>query len=133
MRIFLVQQQHLPLRRSRLKTDNIKEINDVINWIDINKQGIIKFIFSTGFAVDKQYHSDKLVYVREKNCLDQIDIIEIDKIIERSSDWSISISSKKTVIKIGPITLQMKGSGKNAAYHSMQFNCKRTDLIKYLD
>jgi hypothetical protein len=121
------------LRRSRLKTDNIKEIDKVIEWIDENKQEIIKFIFSTGFASEEKYHSNKLVYVRVKNCLDQIDIIDISKIIEKSADWPISIANKKTVIKIGPITLQMKGSGTGSAYHSLQFNAKRTDLLKYLD
>ena len=39
----------------------------------------------------------------------------------------------QTVLKLGPITLQMKGSGdkKGTSYHSMQFNASLSDILKY--
>ena len=48
-------------------------------------------------------------------------------------DAKVSISDKMSVIKIGPMTLQMKGSGKGSAYHNMQFNMSLNDLTKFME
>jgi hypothetical protein len=50
-----------------------------------------------------------------------------------SLEATVEVKDSQSVIKIGPFTLQMKGSGKTgSAYHGMQFNASYKDLKEYI-
>jgi hypothetical protein len=69
----------------------------------------------------------------KKDCIQTVQEIDIDSLINNIVDKaSVKIRPSQSVIEIGPVTLQMKGSGKNSDYHNMQFNASLNDLNKYI-
>ena len=58
-----------------------------------------------------------------------MDTSRLIKSVSTHHEWMVKPSS--TVLALGPLTLQMKGSGKKAssAYHSMQFNASIKEII----
>ena len=122
-------------RRSRLLTNNIDNMEDVTTWFFENRVSIFKFALSTSFnsPKNKDTIADTIWWASKKNDVNSIrefDITEILKKVEK--DANVSISSNKSVIKIGPMTLQMKGSGTGSAYHNMQFNMSLNDLERFM-
>ena len=126
------------IRRGRLLASNIKNFQHLINWFEANKRKVLEFAFKTGFN-DPQHAdtiADHIIWSSEKNSkefeLINIDIL-IDSIIENST---VKIRDHKrfgqSVIEIGPVTLQMKGSSGKSGYHNMQFNASLNDLKKYV-
>jgi hypothetical protein len=126
------------IRRNRFKATSIDNFQEVIDWFHENRAAITRFIFQEGFIAphETQAFADKVAWVEKKNSLNGIKIYEVDKIVSQTvAHAKTALGSKAaTTIRCGAWTVQMKGSGKKgSAYHNVQFNCKRTDLEKYLN
>lgn len=126
------------IRRNRFKATSIDNFQEVIDWFHENRAAITRFIFQEGFIAphETQAFADKVAWVEKKNSLNGIKIYEVDKIVSQTvAHAKTALGSKAaTTIRCGAWTVQMKGSGKTgSAYHNVQFNCKRTDLEKYLN
>lgn len=127
------------IRRGRLLASSIKDSNHLVNWLEANKRKILEFVFKTGFNNPNNAATiaSHIIWTKQKNS-PEFEVIAIDPLIDSIVENSIvKIRDHKTfgqsVIEIGPVTLQMKGSGKNAsAYHNMQFNASLDDLKKYI-
>ena len=122
-------------RRSRLLSDNIHNMEEVTNWFFENRTSVFKFALSTSFNDPKNHDTiaDTIWWSSKKNDINSIKEFSIAEILKKvEEDAEVSISVNKSVIKIGPMTFQMKGSGKGSAYHNMQFNMSLNDLANFM-
>ena len=125
------------IRRNRFKATSINNFQEVIDWFHENRAAITRFIFQEGLIAshETQAFADKVAWVEKKNSLDGIKVYEVDDIVNQTVAHAKTTlgSEAATTIRCGAWTVQMKGSGKTgSAYHNVQFNCKRSDLKKYL-
>jgi hypothetical protein len=128
------------IRRNRLLFQNIDNGPLLLDWLEKNIKEIAVFIFKTSFN-DPNYKdsiANKLLWAQKKGDYDSLVEINIDDMIKNISlEATVEVKDSKkhgqSVIKIGPFTLQMKGSGKTgSAYHGMQFNASYKDLKEYI-
>lgn len=127
------------IRRNRLLFSSIKDNNHVLQWFQNNMKEVMEFIFKTSFndPNNKDTIANRILWVEQKNNYDtkvEIDIDPLIKNIVAKSNVKIRDHKKfgQSVIEIGPVTLQMKGSGKEGySYHSMQFNASLNDIRKF--
>jgi|14_taG_2_1085336.scaffolds.fasta_scaffold09951_2 hypothetical protein len=128
------------IRRNRLLFQNIDNGPLMLDWIEKNMKKIAVFVFKTSFNNPKYKDSiaNKMLWSQLKNDYDSLVEVDIDDMIK---DMCLNPVVKvrdnsrygQSVIEIGPITLQMKGSGKTgSAYHGMQFNASYKDLKKHI-
>jgi hypothetical protein len=125
------------IRRCRVFGSNIPKFEEFIDWINHNKRQISEFVLSTGFN-DATKHPETvaniIAFASKKNDLNSIEKFTISDILEKIAiNAEVKLRNSNTVIEIGPITLQMKGSGKGAGYHYMQFNMSLSDLKKFMN
>jgi len=138
------------ITRSRLLAKNITNFQEVIDWFYNNREAVARFIFKESFVHPSETDAmpTKVVYALEKNDIHKTKSFIIDDIVSRTKTMvtkaDVKINSKaSSTIRIGPFTMQMKGSqtkkknknGKfppSTPYHDMQFNCTRADLETYL-
>ncbi len=120
--------------RSRLLCSSITNFSEVTDWFQDNLENIYKFVLSTGFnnPVNTETIAKQMVWAREKNNIDSIVEYDIESIIKNIYKIKVKVRPSNSVIEFGPMTLQMKGSGKCAAYHNMQFNMSLKDLETFL-
>ena len=124
------------LNRGRLLTNNIASISDLIDWLNNNVEEIYRFVLSTSFNNPSNTNviANKIWWARKKNDENSVVEFDIEEIITKAkNNATVSVRDSKSVICIGPITLQMKGSGKGAAYHNMQFNLSLKDLENFMN
>ena len=122
------------LMRSRLLCSSITNFSEVTDWFQDNLENIYKFVLSTGFnnPDNTETIAKQMVWAREKNNIDSIVEYDIESIIKNIYKIKVKVRPSNSVIEFGPMTLQMKGSGKCAAYHNMQFNMSLKDLETFL-
>lgn len=124
------------LRRSRILYNNIPENKNLFcRWLTDNMESVLKFILKESFndPQNKNCIADTMAWATIKNDTELVRAYDIDQIISASIEsGKVSVRDSQSVIQIGPFTLQMKGSGKGAAYHNMQFNCSYNDLKNFL-
>lgn len=119
--------QKLPLgseeiRRSRVHTNNIDNINDMLSWLDDNVDKICKFAFKSVDEMDKCVKY--LIWASKKT--GKVIISDVDKlidIIKKRFKWYCSdtvFHCINTITGEKILHLQMKGSGNN--YHCPQFH-----------
>lgn len=122
-------------RRSRLLANNIDNMEDVTTWFSENIVSIFNFALATSFNDPKNTDTiaDTIWWSSKKNSTEDIREFKISDILRKvEKNAEVSISKNKSVIKMGPMTLQMKGSGTGSAYHNMQFNMSLNDLEKFM-
>ena len=124
------------VRRCRVSGSNIPQFKDFLIWIDRNKRQISEFVLSTGFNNPTKHPetiADTIMFAAKKNDLNSIEKFAISDVVNKiAANAEVKLRKSGTVIEIGPITLQMKGSGKGASYHYMQFNMSLVDLRKFM-
>ena len=123
-------------KRSRLLTKNIVDIKDMTDWFFVNRVAVFRFALATSFNDPKNVDTiaDTIWWASKKNSTENVREFSITGILTKvEKDAKVSISDKMSVIKIGPMTLQMKGSGKGSAYHNMQFNMSLNDLTRFME
>jgi len=124
------------VRRCRVFGSNIPQFKDFLIWINQNKRQISEFVLSTGFNNPTKHPetiADTIMFASKKNDLNSIEKFAISDVINKiATNAEVKLRKSGTVIEIGPMTLQMKGSGKGAPYHYMQFNMSLVDLSKFM-
>jgi len=126
------------VRRNRLLFSSIQNNKEILDWFQNNMQNVLEFVFKTSFNDPKNVDliADRILWVKEKNNYNSRVEMDIDSLIKNIvSKSNVIIRDHKkygqSVIEIGPVTLQMKGSGSGAAYHDMQFNASLNDILKF--
>lgn len=123
------------LRRGRLLIPSIPNSNWMVNWFQSNRRKILEFVFATGFnnTANQATIASHILWSKKKNSKD-FEVIEISGLIDSIVDKAVAkVRPSGSVIELGPITIQMKGSGKSAsAYHNIQFNASLNDIRKWI-
>jgi hypothetical protein len=122
------------LSRSRLLYKNIPNNSIMLKWLQDNIVEITRFVFATSFNQAPQTIAKMLGWSTIKNDINSIRTFDIEAIIAKvaKDNPTCIVRESQSVIKLGFFTLQMKGSGEDAAYHSLQFNCSYKDLSKFM-
>lgn len=127
-------------RRKRLKCSSIPDsvVNGALSFLNRSdvKDAILSTVLSEGNVLDTQAHAMKMLWCDSRthgkgNSREAI-LVDIARLISSvSSKYEWKIKPSQTVLALGPLTLQMKGSGKKGgtSYHSMQFNASIKDII----
>jgi hypothetical protein len=123
------------LRRCRLLIPSIPESDWMVNWFQSNRRKILEFVFATGFnsTTNQATVASHILWSKKKNSKD-FEIIEINSLIDSIVEKAVAkVRPSGSVIELGPITIQMKGSGKSSsAYHCIQFNTSLNDIRKWI-
>ena len=134
------------LRRVRVDSFSLGKDNcdTVVEWLHKNREEIYRFIFQDGVMHSSLERPTKLWWSHKKNDLANISKFDMSDILERARNIKKTevrfrdeggkgkLQKGGTVIQVGAITLQMKGSGKGSAYHNLQFNCSLNDLNMFM-
>lgn len=127
------------IRRNRLLLSSIKDGHNMLQWFQNNMKAVLTFVFKTSFndPANADTIANRILWVEKKNDYSSKVEIDIDTLIDSITKTStVKIRDSKrygqSVIEIGPVTLQMKGSGSKSGYHSMQFNASLNDIKKYI-
>ena len=105
---------------------------------DAVKSRLFDLVFSQGFCNQKENHASTMLWcdssVEGKGSLNHMVLFDIDKVKQKTVANKFVVRSSNTVWELGPITLQMKGSGAktSSGYHSPQFNASLNDILKCL-
>lgn len=124
---------HQELRRARILFNNLTNGDLIIKFIQENIREIVDMCFRSGMIHPSESDSmaTHVVWSNIKDDINDFEIINIQDILDSTDTWKVSVRPSQSVIEIGPITLQMKGSGKNSSYHAMQFNVSLSALLAY--
>ena len=122
-------------RRRRLLASSIPNFNLLTKWFEDNKREVLEFIFKTSFnnPNNKEQIADHVIWSTEHLNFDSSVCFKIDDLIDDicAKKNNVKIRPSQSVVEIGPVTLQMKGS-KGSSYHSMQFNARLVDILKLM-
>ena len=127
------------IRRCRLNADNVKGMKNIVKWFKKNIKEVTKFVLSESFnnTNNTDVIPNKMAWATIKGDIDSIRVFDIDKILKKVASLKSSekcyIKDSKTVIRVGILDLQMKGSGKGSIYHGMQFNCSYNQIKELLN
>ena len=105
----------------------------------MNRDNIKKLIVTTvlkkGFCSEETHWADKMLWSDSseeggKSNTKHVYLCDIEELIENICENEWIIRDSNSVWELGPLTLQMKGSGKKrgSSYHSLQFNMSLNDL-----
>lgn len=125
------------LRRSRLFSSSLPNSQIILDFFYVNRTMISEMILSTGFCSieNLDFYAERVGFATEKNdpgSLRYFDISVILKKIRLDIDFKVNFKKSLTVICFGPFSIQMKGSGKQSAYHNIQFNLSWNNLCNYM-
>jgi len=124
-------------RRQRLKYGSLPQDSQdsLLSFLSKNKREIVEVVFSHGWAKDSEYHASKMIWcnssVSGKSNVDNLCLFDMEEVIDKICQYEWSVRPSDTVVELGPLTLQMKGSGKGKSYHYPQFNTSLNDLRKF--
>jgi len=124
-------------RRQRLKYGSLPQDSQdsLLSFLSKNKREIVEVVFSHGWAKDSEYHASKMIWcnssVSGKSNVDNLCLFDMEEVIDKICQYEWSVRPSETVVELGPLTLQMKGSGKGKSYHYPQFNTSLNDLRKF--
>ena len=129
------------LRRHRLKHSSIPQIYQDAFSQYINdpfiKSELFDLSLSKGFCKNKVNHAEYMLWCDSTNggkgTTSHLSVCKMSELKNKVMKFDWVIRDSQTVWAIGPLTLQMKGSGKKsgASYHSPQFNASLNDLKKH--
>lgn len=137
------------LERVRLDSFSLGKDNcdAVVEWLYENREKVYQFIFQDGAMDLSLERPTKLWWSHKKDDLTNISKFDISDILQRARNMdksevrfrdkggkseSKNAKNAGTVIQVGAITIQMKGSGSGSAYHNLQFNCSLNDLNNFM-
>jgi len=122
------------IRRKRLKFFSLPEKYQVslLTFLNKNKKHLVECALKKGWAKDPQTYADFMLWsdssVGGKSSLDHMCLFDMRDVIDKVCEYDWSIRSSETVFELGPLTLQMKGSGKGMSKHNFQFKASLDDL-----
>lgn len=135
-------------RRKRFSFDEINEFNSKLfietqSFFENNAEKILEFLISSGAEEKKENFANLLAFCDKK--LTKLMFVDIKNLIysvinDSRTNNSFCVPNKIrknagiTTLSLygGLITLQMKGSGEGAAYHSLQFNISGNFIKKFI-
>lgn len=129
------EQRRLRLRANSIPRSVVDGALEFLNRKDI-KSAVLRMVLSEGNVASSEAHARKMLWcdtrVHGKSNLEEAIVVDIEELVSSISnkfDWTVLPS--ETVLRIGPVTLQMKGSGAKggSSYHSLQFNASIKDII----
>ena len=128
--------QEKEIRRNRVLGSNLTNCQSMVDWFQENIRSVLEFAFKTSFnnPANTETIASRVLWTKNKDCYDTRCEFDIDPLIDKIVEKAIvRVRPNGSVIEIGPVTLQMKGSGKSAsAYHNMQFNASLKDIEKWI-
>jgi len=100
------------------------------------KKATMDIVLKQGMSSrDPAHNADWMLWSdgKHKSDLDNVCVYKTDALINAIALQVWNIRPSNSVLEIGPITLQMKGSGgkKTTSYHSLQFNASLSDIERY--
>lgn len=122
--------ENLEIRRQRLGAHNIKDWEEVLDWLNNNnKSGVLPKLLLQ--SLNNDYATDFLIWRNKKT--NRIIIVDIHKYVKWITDHCTWIMSKSkrghnfNIWCVGPndekiFSLQMKGAGEGDLYHTPQFH-----------
>lgn len=125
------------LRRQRLKFSSLPSgaQKSLLSFLNKNKRDIVEVVFRQGWAKESKHHASKMIWCDSsaagKSSVDNLCLFDMGEVIEKICQHTWQVRKSETVIELGPLTLQMKGSGKGRAYHYPQFNTSLNDLQRF--
>jgi len=129
--------QDSEIRRKRLKFSSLPPSaqKSLLSFLNKNKRAIVEVVFRQGWAKESKHYANKMIWcdssVDGKGNVDNLCLFDMDEVIEKICQHTWRVRKSETVIDLGPLTLQMKGSGKGRAKHYPQFNTSLNDLRKF--
>ncbi len=125
-------------RRQRLLFSSLpqQKQSTLLSFFENNKRCLVEATFKKGWAKDSKAHADFMLWSESsmagKTSLDHMCLFDMKEVINKicEYDWFVRPSA---VLVLGPLTLQMKGSGnkKTWSYHDLQFNTSLNALKKH--
>lgn len=125
---------NLEIRRNRLLFNNVTNNQKIVEWFKNNTRDVLEFVFKSSFndPSNADVIANRICWTEKQDCILTRQEYDIDLLIKDiMSQATIFVRESQSVIEIGPVTLQMKGSGKGRAYHNMQFNASLNSLCQY--
>jgi hypothetical protein len=127
------------LRRHRLKFPNLPQSHQdaLLLFLNNNKRDLVEFTLRKGWASDSYTYADYMLWsdssVGGKSSLNHMCLFHMNDVINEICKHNWKPRQSGTVFELGPLTLQMKGSGgiTKSAYHHFQFNTSLNDLRKH--
>tara|TARA_R110000796_G_scaffold88631_1_gene191384 strand:- start:79 stop:840 length:762 start_codon:yes stop_codon:yes gene_type:complete len=114
------------IRRNRILGGNLTNPQSVVIWFQENIRPVLEFALKTSFnnPINSEVIANRILWTKIKDCYETRSEFDIDPLIDSiTANATVKVRPTGSVIEIGPVTLQMKGSGRIAsAYHNMQFN-----------
>jgi len=128
--------QKYEIRRNRVLGSNLTNSQSMVDWFQENIRSVLEFVFKTSFnnPANTETIANRVLWTKEKDCYESRSEFDIDPLINKIAESAIvRIRPNGSVVELGPVTLQMKGSGKTAAlYHNMQFKGSLKDIEKWI-
>ncbi len=127
------------IRRCRLKADNVKGMENIVKWFKENIVEVTKFALSESFNNTNNVNAiaNKMAWATIKDDQDSVRVFDIEEIVKKVASLKSSekcyIKNSRTVLRVGILDLQMKGSGGKSGYHNMQFRCSYNQIKELLN
>ena len=121
-------------RRRRLKFFSLpqKHQSVLLEFLNTNKRHLVECALRKGWAKDPQSYADFMLWsdssVGGKSSLEHMCLFDIEDVIDKVCEHDWAIRPSETVFELGPLTLQMKGSGKGMSKHNFQFKASLDGL-----
>ena len=122
------------IRRNRLLFNNVDNNYKIVEWFENNIREVLEFVFKNSFndPSNEDVIANRICWTEKQNCMSTRQEYDIDLLInDIIPQISVNVRESQSVIEMGPLTLQMKGSGKGSSYHNMQFNASLNDIARY--
>ena len=123
------------LRRSRLSADNVRDVENITEWFHYNIEEVTRFVLAESFNNTNNIETiaNKMAWATTKNDLDSVRVFDIEEIVKEAGLLGCHIKDSRTVLRVGVLDLQMKGSGVGTLYHNMQFKCSYNQIKELLN
>ena len=127
------------LRRHRLKFPNLPQSHQdaLLSFLNNNKRVLVEYTLRKGFSSESHTYANYMLWsdssVAGKSSLNHMCLFHMNDVINEACKHNWKVRPSGTVFELGPLTLQMKGSGgiENPDYHRFQFNASLNDLRKH--
>lgn len=126
-------------RRQRLLFSSLPKQSQsaLTSFFEDNKRYLVECALQKGWAKNPKAHAGFMLWsessVSDKSSLDNMCLFDMEDVINKICEYDWVVRPRQSVLALGPLTLQMKGSGnkKSWSYHNLQFNASLSDLKKH--
>ena len=126
-------------RRQRLLFSSLprQKQSALLSFFENNKRCLVECALQKGWAKNPKAHAGFMLWSKSsasgKSSLDNMCLFDMKDVINKTCKHDWVVRPSQSVLALGPLTLQMKGSGnkKTWSYHDLQFNTSLNDLKKH--